>query len=78
MHMDALLYAFSNLKQTIEDNWSDGMSHLVQSILEKYAYPALSNNHPMVQARACEVYWKYGNIEFTNEGHLLAAANLIL
>ena len=40
-------------------------------------YQHLISDDPIMQTRACWVYQKYGNFEFTNPDHLRAACNKI-
>jgi hypothetical protein len=67
---EALLYAFGNLHEKCAWNAQPQMLNIVQQILQAFAFPALESQNPLLQARACWVYGKYGNFEFQGEGHL--------
>lgn len=48
---------------------------MVEEMLELYAYNSLTSSVPQLQARACSLYNKFGDKQFKNEQHLLAATN---
>ena len=72
------MYAFGNLRDRCVWNGQEDMMQLIQAILENYVFPGLDSANPLLQARACWVYGRYGRFEFQNQDHLLAAIEKIV
>jgi len=77
LETEALLYAFGNLSAKCQFNGLQ-MYQNVQAVLETYVYPCLESQNPLLQARACWVYGRYSQYDFTNKDHLTAAIDKII
>jgi hypothetical protein len=86
--VEALLYAFGNLKERCMVIVMPEMRARMQHILQNYAYICLepcaegvqeSTERIMLRARACWVYGKFGSFDFDNDQtHLQAAADRLI
>lgn len=54
------------------------MYNHAQEILQNFAFPMLSSEEPLMQARACSVYGKYAQYDFANKDHMSAALDKII
>lgn len=75
---EALLFAFGNLHEKSAWSGLPEMKQMTQFVLTNYAYQGLQSQNPLVVARACWVYGKYGCYEFSDDKHLMAATDLIV
>lgn len=86
--VEALLYAFGNLKERCMTVVMPEMRARMQHILQQYAYKCLLEGDPnvpestervMLRARACWVYGKFGSFEFPDDTtHLHAATDRLI
>lgn len=72
-----MLYAFGNLHEKAAWSGLPEMKQLTEGILSNFAFEGLSSQNPLVVARACWVYGKYGQYKFESDQHLMAATDKI-
>ena len=71
---EAILHALGNLHELISR--SKELLQNIEPLLSNFAYNELSSSNPMLRARACWVYGKFGKIRF-DEGHLTNVLNAV-
>ncbi len=69
--------AFGNLHNKAQWN-GQNMYLQVQEIMQNFTFPKLKSDSVLLQARACQLYAKYGVYEFQDKSHLEQATNMIL
>lgn len=68
---EGLFFAIGKLKNIIQKN--ESLKQQMEELLAKYVLPEFQSQHGFMQARACWVFGKYGNIQFQNKDNITKA-----
>lgn len=58
--VEALMYAFGNMHEKCVWSKNEEISTIINTVLENFIHPQLDSTSPLLQARACWVYERYG------------------